>query len=118
MVALPSNLGGLTPFHLASAASTNATLIRVGPAKLYAWAIKNTNAAIRYIAFHDTTEATTAGQRIYFKWGVSASAAANTTFHPGIQFTSGLAITLVVNSADNDATAVAANDLIVNLFYN
>ena len=114
---LPVTTQGLLPFHLVAANSTNATTIAIGQRQMYGWAITNTNAAARYICFHDVSSIPTAGLGIYFKYGIPASGASNQSFDFGIQFVNGLSITTVVNPADNDATAVAASDLIINIFY-
>lgn len=117
VVQVSSVTGGLNPFHLASGASTNANVIKSGAGQVYGWAITNTNAAIRYICFHDSLKIPTAGNAIYFKYGIPASGASNQAFDFGIQFSNGIAITTVVNAIDSDATSVAANDLIINIFY-
>jgi hypothetical protein len=114
---LRSPLGGDLPFHLVSAATTNATLVKAGGTLLKGWALTNTNAAIRYIAFHDLGRVPVGGQNVYFKYGIPASGASNQYFGDGIQFFQGLALTLVAASADSDATAVGSGDLLVNLFY-
>lgn len=114
---VPATSGGTSVFHLASAASTNATNVKASAGQLYSYAITNTNAAIRYIVFHNTSGTPTAGASVLFKIGIPASGGANVSFEGGIAFSSGIAITTVTGAADNDTAAVAANDLIINLFY-
>lgn len=114
---IPVVVQGLLTFHLAAANTTNATLVALGQRQLYGWAVTNTNAATRYICFHDSASTPVAGVGIYFKYGIPATGASNQNFNFGIQFINGLCITTVPNPSDNDATAVAANDLIINLFY-
>lgn len=109
--------GGYTTFHVSSAASTNATNIKASAGQLYGWAITNTNAAIRYICFHNTAGTPTAGASIFFKFGIPGGGAANVFMPSGIPFSTGIGMTIVVNAVDTDATAVAANDMVVNLFY-
>lgn len=109
--------GGSSCFHLASAATTNATIVKAGSGLITSWYITNTNAAIRYIVFHDQANGPTAGQKVARKYGIPASGASNVSFPIGLQFNYGIAITTVTGAADNDATAVAANDLIINIEY-
>lgn len=119
-VALTGNPGGggSIPFHLSTAATTNPTVIKVGAGKVMSWYITNTNAAIRYICFHDTNKAPVAGQNISRKFGIPASGAANVDFGIGLQFNYGIAITTVAGTGvDSDATVVSAQDLIINIEY-
>lgn len=108
---------GCQSFVLVSAATTNATNVQTGSTQLIGWAISNPSAAVKFICFHDTAVAPTAGQNIKMKYGIPASGASNQVWTVPIQFNSGLAITLVTNAALSDATAVAAGDLVVNLFF-
>jgi hypothetical protein len=115
---IPSLSGGSKTFHLDSAATVNATLIKTGQGQLTGWYVKNTNAADRYLVFHDIAGTPIAGSGIWWKMGIPASGAANALADTvAIQFSNGLAITTVVNPADSDNTAVAIHDLIINLFY-
>lgn len=113
----PHTAGGLTTYHLASAASTNAAVVKNGVGQLYGWYIYNSNAAARKVAFHNTTSTPTAGASVFFSIVIPATSGANVEFTNGITFSTGIAITTVTGLADNDNTGVAANDLIINLFY-
>lgn len=113
----PSTSNGLTTYHLASAGSTNATVVKASAGKLYGWFISNTSSSYTYLAFHNTASAPTAGASIFFKIGIPPSSGANVEFTNGIEFSTGIAFTTVTGAADNDNTGVAANDQIINLFY-
>lgn len=104
-------------FHLASAGSTNATSVKASAGTLYGWYIYNSNAAARKVAFHNTAGTPTAGSGVVFSLVIPAGSAANVFFNKGISFATGIAITTVTGLADSDNTAVAANDLIINLWY-
>lgn len=117
VIIVPSFISGSDTFHLDSAATTNATIVKSGSCLLTGWALTNTNAALRYIAFHDINVPPVAGQRIHSKFGIPPSGAANVPFPGPIRFYNGLCITTVTNAIDNDATAVAIHDLIINLYY-
>jgi hypothetical protein len=109
--------GGATVFHLASAGSTNATNIKASAGKVTGWYIYNSNAAARKVAFHNSASAPTAGTSVYFSLMIPPSSGANCPFPDGIDFSAGIGITTVTGLADSDSTGVAANDLIINIFY-
>lgn len=117
-IRIPTITLGLTPFHLVSANTTNAAVVKTSQGQLYGWAITNTNAAARYICFHNSSVAPVAGVGVLFKYGIPATGASNQSFDFGIQFSGGISITTVVNPADSDNTAVGLNDLVINLFFN
>lgn len=113
----PHATGGLSTYHLASAGSTNAAVVKNTPGQLYGYMISNTSAAYTYLVFHDASSTPTAGASVFFKIGIPAGGAANVSFPNGIAFATGIAITTVTGAADNSAAAVAANDQIINLWY-
>lgn len=114
---IPVTSGGLTVYHLASAATTNLQVPKASAGQLYGYMVSNTSAAYSYLCFHNSATTPTAGASIFFKIGIPAGGAANVNFDNGIAFSSGIAISTVTGAADNNTTAVALNDLIINLFY-
>lgn len=113
----PQTSGGLTVYHLVSAATTNATVVKASAGQLYGYYLYNSNASARKVAFHNTALAPTAGASIYFTVVVPGSSAANVEFTNGLVFSTGIAITTVTDLTDAGTTAVALNDLNINLFY-
>jgi len=109
--------GGDSTFHLVSAASTNLTNIKASAGKVAGWYIYNSNASARKVAFHNTAGTPTAGASIYYSIVIPGLAAANVSFPDGIDFSTGIAISTVTGLADSDTTAVALNDLIINIYY-
>jgi hypothetical protein len=114
---VPATSGGLSTFHLAAAASTNATNIKASAGQLYGYMISNTSAAYTYLCFHNTAGTPTAGASIFFKIGIPAGGAANVEFSNGIAFSTGIAISTVTGAPDSNTTAIALSDQIINLFY-
>ena len=112
-----SATGGDTTFHLVSAANTNPTNIKASQGVVTGWYIYNSNGAARKVAFHNTAGTPTAGASIFYTLVIPALSAANVSLPSGIAFSTGIAITTVTGLADSDATAVALNDLIINIFY-
>lgn len=113
----PRTSGGLTTFHLVSAATTNATNIKASAGQVYGWYIYNSNASARKVAFHNTAGTPTAGASIYFSLVIPPTSGANVEFTQGLVFATGIAITTVTGLADSDSAAVGANDLIINIWY-
>lgn len=113
----PATAGGLSVYHLASAASTNLQVPKASSGQLYGYMVSNTSAAYSYLCFHNAATTPTAGASIFFKIGIPAGGAANVHFNSGIAFSTGIAISTVTGAADNNTTAVALNDLIINLYY-
>lgn len=114
----PKTSGGLTTFHLVSANTTNATVIKASAGQVYGWYIFNNNASARKVAFHNTAGTPTAGASIFFTLVIPAGGGANVFTETGIAFSTGIAITTVTGIADSDNTAVATNDLTINIWYN
>lgn len=112
-----STSNGSSVYHLVSAATTNATNIKSSAGQINGWFIYNSNAAARKVVFHDTSGTPTAGASVKFAIVIPPNSGANVGLERGIQFTSGIALTTVTGLADSDATAVAANDLVINIFY-
>jgi hypothetical protein len=113
----PQTSGGLSTFHLVSAASTNATSVKAGAGQLYGWFIRNTSATDGKVAFHNTAGTPTAGASVFFSLNIPAGGAANVFGDVGIPFSTGIGITTVTDAADAGTTAVALSALDINLFY-
>lgn len=104
-------------FHLVSAASTNATNIKASAGTVNGWFIYNSNAAARKVNFHNTAGTPTAGASIHSAIVIPGLAGANVSFADGINFSTGIAITTVTELTDAGSTAVALNDLIINIYF-
>jgi hypothetical protein len=113
----PQTANGLSISHLVSAATTNATNVKASAGQLYGWFIYNSNAAARKVAFHNTAGTPTAGASVLFSIVIPPTSAANVEFTNGLAFSTGIAFTTVTDLTDAGTTAVAASDLIINLFY-
>ncbi len=113
----PATTGGLTTYHLVSANSTNATVVKNSAGQLYGWYIYNSNAAARKLVFHNASSTPTAGASVFFSLMIPGSSGANVSFEMGIPFSTGISITTVTELADSGTTAVGTSDLIINLFY-
>lgn len=116
--AIPATTGGLTTFHLVGAATTNATSIKASAGQVYGWHVWNNHASSpRKLAFHNTAGTPTAGASIFFTVVVPPQNQSELHLAEGIAFSTGIGITTVTGLADNDATAIAAQGLIIEIFY-
>lgn len=118
---LPRVSGGLSIYRLLSAASTNGNNIKASAGQVYGWFISNTNAAARVVKLYNTAGTPTVGTDTPVMTllipGNTAGAGTNISFEMGIAFALGIGIGITTGVADNDVAAVAANEVIVNLFY-
>jgi hypothetical protein len=119
------NFGGGTSYSYIAAASANqdSQVIKAAAGTLYSLSISNIGSAIRWVKFYNTaagpTSSSTPVLRIMIPYGLGNGAGNNWTIGvPGIAFTAGIAFRITVNEADNDATAVTAGDVVINLSYN
>lgn len=104
--------------RLIGAATTNSTVVKAGPGRLFGWYIYNANAAVRYLKLYDKLAAPAVGTDApVLTIPIPPGAAANVGFPQGITFARGIGLALTTGVADADTAAVAANELVVNLFY-
>lgn len=110
--------GGCDTFHLVSAATTNATCIKSTPGQVFGWYIYNSNASARKVNFYESGKVPNVGvSPLKFSLVIPASSGANVFSDIGIQFSQGISISTVTELTDAGTTAVALNDLIINIFY-
>jgi hypothetical protein len=110
--------GGHTISRTISAASTNATSVKGSAGQVYGWYLSNTNTSARYLKLYNKATAPTVGTDTpVLTICIPGSGGANVEFTHGIAFGTGIALALTTGAADSDTGAVAANEIIVNLFY-
>jgi hypothetical protein len=107
-----------TQSKLISAATTNATLVKSSAARLFDFVLSNTSAAWKYVKFYNKASAPTVGTDTPVKTiGVPPGGTVSFSSAIGMAFATGLGFAITGAAADNDATAVAAGDVIVNVDY-
>jgi len=107
--------GAASRFHLVAAGTANPSVVKAAAGRLVGWRIFNAAAAPRYVKFHNQTTAPTAGSGVVETIGIPAGAYVEGERVGGIGFSTGIAITTVTGIADADASAVTANDLVIDL---
>lgn len=109
--------GAATIRHVVSAASTNATSVKASAGKVVGWQLQNTTAAIVYVKLHNTASAPTAGTGVVQTIGIPANGKSEVSYLGGIGFATGIGMTIVTGAADADATAVALNAVVGDIFF-
>ena len=114
----PSTSGGYTVSRLLSAASTNATSVKASAGQVYGFYLYNSAAYTVFLKLYNKASAPTVGTDTPFMTvPVPAGGGAVADWDGGIAMGTGIAFAITKAIADNDTTAVAANDLAVNLLY-
>lgn len=120
-IATPLSGAGCTPTHLLSAATTNSTSVKGSAGQLYNVVVTNTNASPRYLKFYDTASAPTCNSstvvQTYVIPGNSSGGGMVVPIPVGMAFINGIGFCITGAIADNDNTAVAANEVVVNACY-
>jgi hypothetical protein len=117
---VPATTGGLSKFHLVGAATTNATNVKASAGQVYAITAFNVAATPAYLKFHNTAGTPTAGSGVtdtFLIPGNTAGAGMVLNIDKGIAFATGIGITLVTGIADANASAIAADNVVINIYY-
>jgi len=109
---------GCQDYHAVAAASTNVASVKASAGQLYGWKVFNNAAYPIYVKLHNTATAPTAGAGVVQTIAVQAGESEAFFLPTGIAFAIGIGISIVKGIADSDATAVAASDGVVDLFFN
>lgn len=117
-IAASTSVGGTTFGKVISAATTNATLLKSTAARLYGYSLANTSAAYKYVKLHNQTTAPTVGtSAVTMVIAIPPNDSVDIHYVVPITFNTGLSYSIVNGFADNDATAVAAGDVIGTVIY-
>ena len=110
--------GGYLINRVISAATDNATLVKGAQGQLMGIQACNTNAAARYLKIYNKATAPTVGTDTpALTITLPPSVPVNIEFSRGVNFGTGIGLGIVTGAADSSTTAVAANEIIVNVFY-
>jgi hypothetical protein len=111
--------GGATPWPVVAAGSTNASVVKAAAGQVYGLYLYNNHATDeRYLKFHNAAATPTAGASVFFPVPIPAQGGVVLSFPTGIPFSAGIAYTTVTGAANNNSSAVAAEDIIGFILYN
>lgn len=117
---LPSTTsGGYSSTHkLLAAATTNATSVKVTAASVGTLVLANLSAAVKFFKIFNKASAPTVGTDVpVITIPIQPNQTLTVDFEMGLRLTTGLAYAITGLVADNDTTAVAAGDVLVNINY-
>lgn len=112
--------GGLSKFHLVGAGTTNATNIKASAGQVYSITAFNIAATPVYIKFHNTAGTPTAGTAVtdtFLIPGNTSGTGMVINFDKGVAFSTGIGITTVTGITDASAVAIAADNLVLQVYY-
>jgi hypothetical protein len=115
----PATSGGCTVYSYLAAASANqdSQNVKGSAGQLFGYAVFNTASTARYVKVYNKATAPTSADTPALRILVPPGGGANLAFDSGMVFGTGIGIRITTGVADNDANAVTANDVIVNLIY-
>ena len=113
---------GWTPYKLISAATTNATSVKASKGVVGMLVAMNKASTPAYVKLYNKASAPTVGTdtpvQVFMIPGNTAGAGLSLPVPlTGLKFDTGIAFAITGGIADSDTTAVAANDVVVNLGY-
>lgn len=114
-----STTGGLTTFTLISAATTNATSVKASAGTVYSLQASNTGAAVAFLKLYNLATAPTVGTSVAVKTliiPIGGGIVMNGN-DIGLNFSTGIAIATTGIASTADTTAVAVNQVVVNIDY-
>jgi hypothetical protein len=115
---VPKGTAGTLLFYRTSAASTNAVNIKASGGNVYSIAATNTNAAVRYLRFYNSASAPTVGTTATVACiAIPGNGGIAMDLSNSWNFTTGIAISLTTGAADTNTSAVAADELKINIGY-
>lgn len=111
-----NTIGGFSPSHLVSAASTNATSLKASPGSLGSIYASNSGAGFAYLKFYNKASAPTVGTDVpVFVMGLPPGGGGSHPVPAGLSFSTGIAFAITGGAPDTDATGVSANQVIVSV---
>jgi hypothetical protein len=115
---VPATSGGWSISTLLSAATTNATSVKASAGQVGGWYLYNANAAVRYLKLYNKASAPTVGTDVpVMTIPIPPGSGANVEIGKGLPFATGIAFAITTGPTTADTGAVAANEIIVNLYY-
>jgi len=108
-----------TPYYYLAAAASNqdATAVKASAGVLYSLVVTNTNTSARYFRLYNLASGATSASTPVQTYAVPGSGGVALSFPHGLLFGTGISFRLTTGSAVNDANAVAAGEMVVNLGY-
>lgn len=105
-------------YHVVSAASTNEATIKPTPGEVTGWFITNKSAFFRFVKlFNAISPPTLSVATPKLTLGIPSLSSANVAFDSPLEFDTGITIAIVGGISIGATSAVAANDIVVDILY-
>lgn len=119
---LPVAGAAADPWSFISTAAVQASLIKSGPGVVTGLQFFNVGAAAVYVRLYDTASAPAAASTHLIRWrgvvpGATTGAGFVVALPAPVKFTAGIGIRVTAAIADNDNTALSANEVVGNVQY-
>lgn len=101
----------------AAAANQDSTVVKGSAGVLYGIAATNSNAAARYLKVYNKATGPTSADTPVFTFYLPALGGISIPMPTGVDFSAGISLRMTTGVADNDANAVAANEIIASTIY-
>lgn len=111
-----SAVGAASIHHIVSAATTNVAQIKATAGRVMGYCLSNTTTTWRYVKLHNVAAAT-AGAGVVMTIGIPPNSKAQNVTTTGIAFATAISRSIVAGAADADATAIAATDVVGDIFF-
>lgn len=117
-LAASATVAGTAIAKVLSAASTNAALVKATAGRVYGYHFANSSAAWRYVKLYNKASAPVPGTDVpVLQIPIPPGGVAVVDRSVPISFATGIGIAVVAGPADNDATAIVANEVMGHLLY-
>lgn len=98
--------------------TTNSTLVKAGEGSVFGGFVSNLTASAKFLKFYDKVSAPTVGtDAILMTISIPANSTVPLNTYGGIRFSVGVGYGITGAIGDSDTTALAANDVVINLLY-
>lgn len=119
---VPVTSGGCSVSSFLSTAAVQSTAIKASAGQVYSVQFFNLNAAARYVRLYNQTTAPATTDTANIVWrgmipGNTAGAGFVAEFPNGLAFSTGIGMRVTAAVADNDGTALAANEIMGNVSF-
>lgn len=105
-------------YRLLSAATTNLTSVKASQGRIHQLHLHNSSAAAKFVKLYDKASAPVlAADTPVATIPIAAGATVILKYEGDMRFDTGIALAVTNLVADTDATAVAANDVVLNMLY-
>lgn len=108
--------GAASIHHIVAAGSTNVAQIKATAGRVLGYCLSNTTASWRYVKLHNVASAT-AGAAVAMTIGIPPNGKCECSVAQGIAFATAISRSIVTGAADNDTTAVTANDVVGDIYF-